>query len=127
MNEWQRVDLNHRPKAYESSALPLSYAAIEAEFWVLISVVSNSAVKLALLYFLMPFFPRGNTSSSNAIASDCIPSIICEYVSPVKATELCPSASVITFALAPRSNMKLAFGNSVPLGSKGYCHPYYLS
>ena len=24
---WQRVDLNHRPKAYESSALPLSYAA----------------------------------------------------------------------------------------------------
>ncbi len=26
-NKWQRVDLNHRPKAYESSALPLSYAA----------------------------------------------------------------------------------------------------
>ncbi len=28
-NKWQRVDLNHRPKAYESSALPLSYAATE--------------------------------------------------------------------------------------------------
>ena len=27
-NKWQRVDLNHRPKAYESSALPLSYAAM---------------------------------------------------------------------------------------------------
>ncbi len=26
--KWQRVDLNHRPKAYESSALPLSYAAM---------------------------------------------------------------------------------------------------
>ncbi len=26
-NKWQRVDSNHRPKAYESSALPLSYAA----------------------------------------------------------------------------------------------------
>ena|GEM_PF-2857165 len=24
---WQRLDLNQRPKAYESSALPLSYAA----------------------------------------------------------------------------------------------------
>jgi hypothetical protein len=24
---WQRVGSNHRPKAYESSALPLSYAA----------------------------------------------------------------------------------------------------
>ena len=27
-NKWQRRDLNPRPKAYESSALPLSYAAI---------------------------------------------------------------------------------------------------
>ena len=26
--KWQRRDLNPRPKAYESSALPLSYAAI---------------------------------------------------------------------------------------------------
>ena len=26
-NKWQRRDLNPRPKAYESSALPLSYAA----------------------------------------------------------------------------------------------------
>ena len=26
-NKWQRVDLNHRPRAYESPALPLSYAA----------------------------------------------------------------------------------------------------
>ena len=25
---WQRRDLNPRPKAYESSALPLSYAAV---------------------------------------------------------------------------------------------------
>jgi hypothetical protein len=25
--KWQRVDLNHRPRAYESPALPLSYAA----------------------------------------------------------------------------------------------------
>ena len=25
---WQRADLNRRPKAYESSALPLSYSAI---------------------------------------------------------------------------------------------------
>ena len=25
--KWQRTDLNRRPKAYESSALPLSYAA----------------------------------------------------------------------------------------------------
>ena len=25
--QWQRRDLNPRPKAYESSALPLSYAA----------------------------------------------------------------------------------------------------
>ena len=35
--------------------------------------MSNFAVKLALFYFSTPFFPRGNTSSSNAIASDCIP------------------------------------------------------
>ena len=27
-NEWQRADLNRRPKAYESSALPLSYSAV---------------------------------------------------------------------------------------------------
>ncbi len=27
-NNWQRRDLNPRPKAYESSALPLSYAAV---------------------------------------------------------------------------------------------------
>ena len=26
-NKWQRRDSNPRPKAYESSALPLSYAA----------------------------------------------------------------------------------------------------
>ena len=26
--QWQRVDLNRRPRAYESPALPLSYAAI---------------------------------------------------------------------------------------------------
>lgn len=26
-NWWQRVDLNYRPRAYESPALPLSYAA----------------------------------------------------------------------------------------------------
>ena len=26
-NRWQRVDLNRRPRAYESPALPLSYAA----------------------------------------------------------------------------------------------------
>ncbi len=26
-NKWQRRDLNPRPKAYESSALPLSYVA----------------------------------------------------------------------------------------------------
>ncbi len=26
-NKWQRGDSNPRPKAYESSALPLSYAA----------------------------------------------------------------------------------------------------
>jgi hypothetical protein len=26
-NKWQRVDLNRRPRAYESPALPLSYAA----------------------------------------------------------------------------------------------------
>ena len=26
--QWQRRDLNPRPKAYESSALPLSYAAM---------------------------------------------------------------------------------------------------
>ncbi len=26
-SKWQRRDLNPRPKAYESSALPLSYAA----------------------------------------------------------------------------------------------------
>ncbi len=29
MEKWQRTDLNRRPKAYESSALPLSYAASE--------------------------------------------------------------------------------------------------
>ncbi len=28
-NKWQRRDSNPRPKAYESSALPLSYAAIK--------------------------------------------------------------------------------------------------
>ena len=28
-NKWQRRDLNPRPKAYESSALPLSYAAAD--------------------------------------------------------------------------------------------------
>ena len=27
--KWQRVDLNHWPRAYESPALPLSYAAQE--------------------------------------------------------------------------------------------------
>ncbi len=27
IKKWQRRDLNLRPKAYESSALPLSYAA----------------------------------------------------------------------------------------------------
>jgi hypothetical protein len=27
--EWQREDLNLRPEAYESPALPLSYAAIQ--------------------------------------------------------------------------------------------------
>ena len=27
-SKWQRLDSNQRPKAYESSALPLSYAAI---------------------------------------------------------------------------------------------------
>ena len=26
-NKWQRPDLNQRPRAYESPALPLSYAA----------------------------------------------------------------------------------------------------
>ena len=28
-NKWQRRDSNPRPKAYESSALPLSYAAAD--------------------------------------------------------------------------------------------------
>jgi hypothetical protein len=70
--------------------------------------MSNFGVKLALFYFSMPFFPRGKTSSSNAIASDCIPSIICEYVSIVKARELCPSASEITFGFAPLNSMRLA-------------------
>ena len=36
-NNWQRRDLNPRPKAYESSALPLSYAATgniaRFDFW----------------------------------------------------------------------------------------------
>ena len=32
---------------------------------------------LALILFLTPFSPDGNTSSSSAIASLCIPSIIC--------------------------------------------------
>ncbi len=27
INKWQRLDLNQRPRAYESPALPLSYAA----------------------------------------------------------------------------------------------------
>ena len=35
--QWQRRDLNPRPKAYESSALPLSYAApgniARFDFW----------------------------------------------------------------------------------------------
>ena len=30
--KWQRVDSNHRPKAYESSALPLSYAASKLHY-----------------------------------------------------------------------------------------------
>jgi len=63
---------------------------------------------LALILFFRPFFPAGITSSSRAIASYCIPSIIWEYVSIVKATELCPRASLITFGLAPRSNIRLA-------------------
>ena len=42
------MDLNHRPKAYESSALPLSYAAIEAKFWFFLGGIPNFAVKLAL-------------------------------------------------------------------------------
>ena len=62
--------------------------------------MSNFAINLALFCFPMPFFPRGNTSSSKAMASDCIPAIIREQVSIVRATLLCPSASEITFGFA---------------------------
>ena len=31
-NKWQRVDSNRRPRAYESPALPLSYAANRVEY-----------------------------------------------------------------------------------------------
>ena len=31
-NNWQRVDSNRRPRAYESPALPLSYAANRVEY-----------------------------------------------------------------------------------------------
>ncbi len=31
-NDWQRVDSNRRPRAYESPALPLSYAANREEY-----------------------------------------------------------------------------------------------
>jgi hypothetical protein len=30
--KWQRVDLNRRPRAYESPALPLSYAASKQKY-----------------------------------------------------------------------------------------------
>jgi hypothetical protein len=34
-NKWQRVDLNRRPRAYESPALPLSYAATSWQYIML--------------------------------------------------------------------------------------------
>jgi len=46
------------------------------------------------------YLNRNQESSSRAIASSCIPSITYEYVSIVKATLGCPSASLITFGLA---------------------------
>jgi hypothetical protein len=30
--KWQRLDLNQRPRAYESPALPLSYAASKQKY-----------------------------------------------------------------------------------------------
>jgi hypothetical protein len=48
--------------------------------------------------------PRGSTSSGNTMASSCMPDIIWEYVSMVKATLACPRASEITLGLAPLIN-----------------------
>ena len=95
-------------KVYETAALPLSYTGTKAKFQFLLNVMSTLGVKLALFFPDMPFLPMGNTSSSSDIASLCIPSITWLYTSIVKATELCPRASEITFGLAPRSNIRLA-------------------
>jgi len=61
--------------------------------------------KLALIF---GDTPGGNTSSSNAIASLRIPSMMWLWVSIVKAMLDYPRASLITFGFAPRSNIKLA-------------------
>ena len=39
---WRRVDLNHRPRAYESPALPLSYTAIST-----VTVSTSNQSKIA--------------------------------------------------------------------------------
>ena len=78
--------------------------------------MSNFAVKLALFFLNLSFLPAGRTSSSNAIASDCIPSIICEQVSIVKATNLCPSASELTFGFAVAYLQTLHL--SLPIGRR---------
>ena len=61
------MDSNHRPAVYETAALPLSYAGIEAKFQFLLDVMSTFCIKLAL-FLRHTIFPGGNTSSSNVIA-----------------------------------------------------------
>ena len=73
--------------------------------------MKQTFIKLALnwRYFIfLPFAPGGSTSSNNAITPSCMPSIIWEYVSIVKTTELCPRASEITLGFAPRRRARLA-------------------
>ena len=53
------MDSNHRPAVYETAALPLSYAGIEAIFCLLINFMSNGGVNLASFFRKHSIFSFG--------------------------------------------------------------------
>ncbi|MDB6072184.1 MAG: hypothetical protein JWL81_3355 [Verrucomicrobiales bacterium] len=65
---WQGADLNRRPKAYESSALPLSYPAVFRESEPEADIpkpVALSKGKLHFMLFIMAFLPATMTGEEN--------------------------------------------------------------
>ena len=65
------------------------------------------------------YLNRNLKSPSRAIASSCIPSITCEYVSIVKATLEYPSVPLIAFGLAFPAGSGFRFGHLAQKTPKG--------